>query len=268
VGNIIGKSKRLLIQNKICKTKGMRVMRTSHIRTMLVGILLCSAQHLGLAQGFVDLDFESAIIVPDPTSPYSPNAVYASDALPGWTVTDSFIGPKDILYNDLSLGAPSVSIFDAGGPNAIYYTALDGEFSVDLYGGTEPATGVSISQTGLVPANAASIQFIAAGFAAPIGEPMVVSLGGQTISYSAISAGPNYTLYGGNIPSGLAGQSEPLTFLASNGVNNYWKLDDIQFSTTPVPEPNSFGLFALGALFLGCRHRAGSSNAPQIRHEK
>jgi hypothetical protein len=29
-------------------------------------------------------------------------------------------------------------------------------------------------------------------------------------------------------------------------------LDNIQFSTTPVPEPGLFGLFALSGVFLGC----------------
>jgi len=230
-------------------------MKKSQIKTLMAGMLLCAARHSGLAQSFVDLDFEDAVIVPDPSSPYYPNAVYASDSLPGWTVTGNFMGPSEIFYNDISLGSPSVSIFDANGPSRIYYPVLDEEFSVDLYGGSLQTPGVSINQTGLVPAYAASILFIASPNGSPLGGPLLVSLGGQNISFSALSAGPNYTVYGGNIPSGLAGESEPLTFAVPAGGNNFWELDDIQFSATPVPEPSSSGLFALGALFVAWRHR-------------
>jgi hypothetical protein len=196
-------------------------------------------------QGFVNLDFEDAVIVPDPSSSYYPFAVYASDAIPGWTAYIGTAVQSDIIYNELSLGAPTVAIFGTNGVPP----ALDGAYSIDLYGGSGPSTGVSISQTELVPADAASIFFIATG-----GDgPLLVSLGGQNIAFSAISTGPNHTLYGGNIPSALAGQSEQLTFLALPGVNNYWEIDDIQFSPSSVPEPSVFGLLALGGLFFRFR---------------
>ena len=38
---------------------------------------------------------------------------------------------------------------------------------------------------------------------------------------------------------------------------NYYNLDDIQFSPSAVPEPNSLGLFGLGGLFLAWRYRKG-----------
>jgi hypothetical protein len=221
-------------------------------KTILFIVLLALVQN-GEAQGFVNLDFEDAIIVADPSSPYYPNAVYASDAIPGWAVTGNFLGPNEIVYNALSLGAPSVALL---GVNSQYIPLpLDGAFSIDLYGGAGPSTNVSISQMGLVPANAASIRFSAQGVNPPsAGGPLLVSLGGQSISFSAISTGPNYTLYGGNIPSAFAGQNEQLTFLApTDGGNNYWEIDDIQFSPSSVPEPSVFGLFALGGLFFGLR---------------
>ena len=62
---------------------------------------------LASAQGFVNLNFENAVITPDPSSPYYPNAVYASSAIPGWTAT-GFLSPTEILYNDVSLGDPFV----------------------------------------------------------------------------------------------------------------------------------------------------------------
>jgi hypothetical protein len=203
-------------------------------------VTLCQS---GYTQGFINLDFEAATIVPDPSSSFYPYAVYASDAIPGWTPT-GFLGPNEILYNTVSLGATSVSIFDINGFNPV----IDGAFSIQLYGGWGIPTGASISQTSLVPVDAASILF-RAQYSGPPGGALSVSLGGQNIPFSVITTTPNYTLYGGDV-SAFAGQTEQLTFTAPNGVNNYWGLDDIQFSDQPIPEP---GVFALGALLLGWR---------------
>jgi PEP-CTERM motif len=215
----------------------------------LIFLFFILAQN-GHTQGFVNLDFENGTIVPDPSSPYYPNAVYASDAIPGWTAT-GFIGPNDILYNSASLGSTSVSILDMNGsPPALY-----GNFSIYLYGG-QTAPSASISQTAVVSASAQSILFWSQDNGQPAGT-LLVSLGGQNIPYFALATGPNRTtLYGGNIPAAFAGQSEQLTFSALEGINNAWEIDDIQFSPSSVPEPSIFGLFALGGLFFGlCRWR-------------
>ena len=221
-------------------------MKTINNR-ILTALFIILSQNVH-AQSFMNLDFESATIVSDPSSPYYPYAVYTSNAIPGWAVTGNFLGPDEIFYNDLSLGSPSVALLGTGGPIA----PLDGAFSIDLYGGAGPSTAVSISQMGLVPSNAASIRFVAQPPNPLLGGPLLVSLGGQNISFSPISTGSNYTLYGGNIPSILAGQIEQLTFSTpTDGGNNYWEIDDIQFSSSSVPEPNIFGLLALGGLFFG-----------------
>jgi hypothetical protein len=86
-----------------------------------------------------------------------------------------------------------------------------------------------------------------------------VSLGGQSLSFSAISTESDYTLYGGNIPSDLDGKSEQLMLTALAGNNNFWEIDDIQFAPLAVPEPNAFGLFALGGLILSLCHQRKSS---------
>lgn len=240
-------------------------MKIPGIKTLMVGMLWCAAPHPGFSQDFVNLDFESAVIVPDPSGPIDVYAVNASDALPGWTVTGGLL-PRtgDIVYND-RLSEPSVAIFGANGYNSGVYPVLAGEFSVDLESGEVPTAEVSISQTGFVPANTASIQFMARGVSPLLGgSRLLVSLGGQSISFSALSTGPNYTVYGGNIPFGLAGQSEQLTFAAPGGPdylggsNEGWELDDIQFSATAVPEPISSGVFALAGLFIAWRHRRGA----------
>ena len=212
-------------------------------------IFIACLQHVS-GQAFVNLNFEQAVIVTDPSVPYYPSGVYASSALPGWT-TIGFLSPNYILYNDLSLGAPSITLC---GTNSTYSpSALKGQFSLDLYGGSvNPSAGASISQTGLVPANAVSLRFIAQGIPQPAGGPLVVALGGQSIPYSAISTGPNYTEYGGDI-SAFAGQIAQLTFTAPQGLNNYWELDNIQFSSSPVPEPRVWSLFGLGIVLVGWR---------------
>jgi len=211
--------------------------------TFVITILIFGGWHC-FSQGFVNLNFENAVITPDPSSPYYPNAVYASDAIPGWTAT-GFIGPTDILYNSASLGSTSVSILGTSG----FPPALDGNFSIYLYGGGT-APSASISQTAIVPVSAESLLFEAQQSGT---GTLQVSLGGQNISFSAISTGSNYTLYGGNIPSAFDNQSEQLMFSALEGANNFWNIDDIQFSPSAVPEPSVLALGALGALSLGFR---------------
>ena len=101
----------------------------------------------------------------------------------------------------------------------------------------------------MVPASALSLSFKAQS---GIGT-LLVSLGGQNLSFLALATGSNYTLCGANIPVGLAGQSEQLEFTALAGNNNYWTLDDIQFSSSSVPEPNELALAALGTLLFAFR---------------
>ncbi len=230
-------------------------MKTLHtgggnLARMLLLALLLLIGRSGWTQGFANLDFEQAVIVTDPSVPYYPYGVYASYALPGWTAV-GFISPTYILYNDISLGATSVTLC---GANSSYSpSALSGLFSIDLYGGSGVGlSAASISQTGLVPANAISIRFIAKGVPQPFGGPLLVSVGGQNIPYFAISTDQNYTVYAGDI-SAYAGQVAQLTFSAPNGVNNYWEFDDIQFSSIPVPEPSTLGIVGLGVLLLGIR---------------
>jgi hypothetical protein len=122
--------------------------------------------------------------------------------------------------------------------------------NLDLYGGAGASSGVSISQTGVVPASAESILFKAQNAGALLSGILSVSVGGQNIPFSALFTGSNYTLYGGDV-SAFSGQSKQLVFSALAGDNNYWEIDDIQFSQTAIPEPSEFVLAALGALLFG-----------------
>jgi hypothetical protein len=222
-------------------------MKNNKIKKVIAVTIL---SHFGLAafsQGFINLDFESANIIPVLGSPIYPYEIAISDALPGWAVNGTTQG--DMTYNDPSLGATSVNLWASNG------SQISGNYSVLLTGGLSPFPA-TISQTGLVPAGSESLTFEAQAGS----SSLVVSLGGQDLSYFAIGSGPNYTLYGADV-SAFAGQSEQLIFSAlnvSSGLNN-WNLDNIQFSALPVPEPSSFGLFALGGLFVALLHWKYSS---------
>jgi hypothetical protein len=199
-----------------------------------LALLLSVAGALG--QGtFGNLDFESARIILDPTSPYYPGAVQASNAIPGWTLLGGDAYP-DVLYNDVSLGAPAVSIHDSNDQEG--FTPIAGRYSLYLQGF---GTSIGVTQTGQIPAGATSLTF----WSNTTDVGIQATFNGQVIPYTSISSGPNYTIYGGDI-SAFAGQTGALKFSGGG-----W-LDNIQFNL-PTPEPGVFGLSVLGALFLGWR---------------
>jgi hypothetical protein len=100
-----------------------------------------------------------------------------------------------------------------------------------------------LSQTGLVPVGAKSINFL-------VGDDTgaVVTLNGIKIPLVPNSGGRlagDITAFGGNIAQ--------LTFSTSTSEGTFY-FDDIQFSSQSVPEPSGLALTALGVLFLGFRH--------------
>jgi hypothetical protein len=227
-------------------------------RALLIWALILTLRTVS-GQNFTNLNFESAVIVPDTAlyPEFGTHVVYASNALPGWTISGD-LGQNALFYNTFSLGAPSVSLFGVNTNVGILGSPppLDGHFSVDLYGGVpgDSENGPYIAQTGLVPASAKSIEFIAA--AAPYGGATVllVSLGGHNIPFTAISGTPDYTRFAGDV-SAFAGQVEQLEFYTpfNTGINNYWEIDDIQFSPNAIPEPGVLVLAFSGAAILGIR---------------
>ncbi len=219
-------------------------MKTRLVQLAASACLVLGNVWFGHAQGFVNLNFESAVVVTDPTSLYYPFAINAAAALPGWTTGGGYLGPNDIGYNTISLGSTAIFLEGTGGTPV----ALDGSYSVLLFGGLPGSA--SITQTAVVSASAQSLQFIAEGTGM-----LSVSLGGQDLPYVLLSTGSDYSVYGANLPAGLAGQSEQLVFAApgqqAGGSDNSWNIDDIQFSVNPIPEPNTLALGAVGAMLLG-----------------
>ena len=211
-------------------------------------MFLLSGKFLGHSQGFINLDFESANLAAIPAG-QGGGFVSATNAIPGWT---AFIGANQttqILQNNATTGLPSISIF---GPDSLATGIIQGNYSVILTAGIVDGS-VSISQTGLGPVSADTLLFEAAPNYAGAGQ-LSVLMNGQNVPYFALGTGPNYTVYGGDI-SAFSGLQETLKFSDSQIGSNfsYVELDNIQFSSLPVPEPGA--LTALGGLLLACRRR-------------
>jgi hypothetical protein len=90
------------------------------------------------------------------------------------------------------------------------------------------------------------------------GAPFIVTLGGQTVAMTPLATFAHYTLWGGEIPSSFAGQTETLSFIEppATGVQpSMFELDNISFSTQSVPEPNPLALTGAGALLFALYRR-------------
>ena len=204
-----------------------------------------------MGQGFVNLDFESAVVVPVSGDPY--NRVQFHLAFPGWT---GYIGTNVqglALYNNLFLDSSGIGIIDTNSSPGVLGTVIQGKYTAMLEAGLELGTSqsanTSLSQTGLVPAGVQSLIFDAEGSVNSFG----VTLNGQTLSLVLLSSSPNYNVYGADIESWTS-QTATLAFTVfaqqPHVNNNILYLDNIQFSTSPVPEPSTLGLAALGGLAL------------------
>jgi len=227
------------------------IMTSRHL-CRLSAIALASVS-LARAQGtFQNLDFEAADI---PASTAVNSLIPISEALPDWSAYFGS-GPSvtEVNYDAISLGGPVISVIDA---NVAVFRPLQGTYSAFLFGGGETGTltSASISQTGTVPTGTQSLQFDAY----VSGSPFVVTLGGQSIDMVPLETFAHYSLWGGNIPSSFAGQTETLTFTEppATGVQpSTFELDDIVFSPTSVtPEPSPLALMAIGGLLFALYRR-------------
>jgi hypothetical protein len=196
-------------------------------------------------QAFVNLDFESATLVPVPGDRY--HTVQFAQAFPGWTKT--MIGAIDTnaLYDTMFLDSAGIGIIDTK-PSYLSEAVIGGNYTALLQSGLgyEGTSDATLSQTGLVPLGTESIQFKArAGFDAS--GRFAVILGGQTLPVTVLGSGTNYTLYGANV-SQWAGQVAQLSFTVFAEIphvnDETLLLDNIQFSTQSVTIAPPAGLSA------------------------
>jgi hypothetical protein len=232
-------------------------MKTHFARILTVSVILVGSGRLASAQGFVNLNFESANL-----SGYSPGNenVPVTAALPGWTSSLYYPGSGTIVpstyaaYDIISAGGALVSINDVNTGNG--FVPLQGTYSAMLFGGggnNLNLASASLSQTAVVPAGTESLQMQIGNY----GDSFVVTLGGQTINMVPLAVYPTYTEYGGDV-STFAGLREALSITepAPAGTPpSILELDNIQFLTSPVPEPGTLALLVAGAALLGLRRR-------------
>jgi hypothetical protein len=188
---------------------------------------------------FGNLNFESANI-PIGTQPAT--IIPITNAFPDWNATTT------VVYDGLSGGGSGISIIDTN--VGAGFEPLQGRYSALLFGGEGNAT--TLSQTGLVPTGALSLQMDLAGSGVSL---LIVSLGGQTIQLTPIATFANYTQYGGDISS-FGGDVPTLSFTEQPPAGvppSFLELDNIVFSTSPVPEPESLTFLVAGVFLLGLR---------------
>jgi hypothetical protein len=227
-----------------------------NIYSFFVLILLLWPSCCVFSQGFVNMDFESAVIRPHTGGAY-PNSVFAANAIPGWTAYISGLSQTDLVYNDVPLGDAWVTL--QGTNNIVGYPPIQGKYFMMLWGQFNPSQNntstntAAIGQTGQIPLASRTLTFwgLLGG--------MQTSFAGQPLNFIQMGSTANYNIYAADITA-FAGQTGQLLFTDPNWANNVGgpsMLDNIQFSTSPIPEPSAVALTAIGSLLLAwrCRRR-------------
>ncbi len=235
---------------------------------MKLGIIvsIICAPLVGLGQGsFQNLDFESANVPDSPQTGY-PNPISTTAALPGWTALLGTDSQSQVQHNTETLGTATVTLL---GPtwSGIAPGIIDGKYSVFLQTGSDPnnesvTDNASIEQMGTVPLDAEWLQFKAWVEPGMGDSTFTVSFGGNVLALTALVTsqspdGEPYTLYGADVAP-YAGETGELEFTSLfNEHDPALLLDDINFSTTAVPEPSPIVLAGIAAAMFAARRRWG-----------
>jgi hypothetical protein len=212
-------------------------MKTITFWVFITSVILPQVE---LAQGFINLNFESANL-----SAYGagPAIIPTTNGIPGWTAYIGGSPQTSIVYNTVSTGAASVDL--EGTNNDVGYPPIQGKYFVLLQGVTgELPTTASLGQTGQVPSDAMSLIYWGS---VGIGN---ISFDGNVLPVTQTGTVGSYGIYEADIAP-YAGQTGQLLFTANP--NQFFFLDNIQFSPSPVPEPTALGLSVLGGLLLAWR---------------
>lgn len=221
-------------------------MRLQTIRS--VSVIFLSLRVVACGQSFRNLDFEEAHAF----APFDQGYVSAEAAFPGWTVqaTNHLQSLPVVFYDVFSMSAPAVILMPDYYWHHSYFALL--QYPDPGYSTLEPS---SISQIGVIPADARSIRFtLVFNSSLPFTR---VTLNGVQIPLTLDGQQPP----GGDLrPQGdvteFAGRTAELKFTIDPTSEPpawgslFFGFDDIEFSPAPVPEPGSFSLLSLGFLLL------------------
>jgi len=219
-------------------------MKSPALVTATFALLMSILGPQARSQGtFQNLDFESAVLIPVPGDPQG--AVQFAPAFPSWLGYINGVLQTKTIPNGVPIGNPGETPFIAimTPPGLGWQGSYAVGFGAAMSGPN--FIPVALTQTGGIPSQAKSLQFLA------LYSPAVF-VNGQQLSSVALGSGPSVsTLFGVDI-TGFAGQTVELRFQPSLGINY---LDGIQFSSQTIPEPSVPSLLGLGVLLLGCRSR-------------
>src|ERR1035438_10076026 len=146
---------------------------------IIFAVLIKLAVLTAFAQGFVNLDFESANL-----SGFSAGLVPATNAIPGWTAYIGGVPLTNINYNtSTTFGGIEVDIL---GTNS-GYPLMQGNYFMYLQGGSiQSSSQASIGQTGTIPSTAQSlILWGSSSFGA-------ASFKGVSLSFALLTQTANY----------------------------------------------------------------------------
>lgn len=219
-----------------------------HIATLTVLLAVCAPV---CAQGFFNLDFESASTA-GATPPIS--LLPWDSAAPGWGHSGG-VDTDFVFY-----GAPHVGVtqwfllVDERASDGV----LVGNYAMSFasgYSSSGPGSSwvfAYLSQSGAVPLDARSLQFVSSG-------PLAVQINGAPIPIYSTGA-QSYALD----VSQFAGSFAEIRFInTSSELFESVTLDAVAFSASPVPELSAWAMLLLGLVAVrgACLHLASRSQS-------